>query len=434
MPLSTKRRMSYFNCEDLPKWSGAYETFILPNFRQDASSEAWSHIAVASGDELPPHDSVDAVLISGSHYCVRDGPPFQDALAEWVRVAVVTGYPRVMGVCYGAQLIAHALGGRVGANPGGAFVIGAEALRPTLALAQLPAAKGLLRHVGNGTVEVRQWPDRRECTLGRALASAWAGVRGGAGACNSKNNDDASSTTAPTATASATATNTVETSATTATAAAAAAMPVTPASPHHTSPQQQRHCDTIPFMPSPALAALKPLLPPPPLFTLIDNSSSSSSTLTSSCSAGIIGSTTTSDPSSSCVDWTCDPLRILESHGDCVWELPIGATLLASSASCAHEAFLVAPTVIGIQGHPELSALALLERIWPAVVVTNKRLDNEEAAAALESLEGPRHAGILLELFRRFLRGEGERERESGSDVAESRKEEQSESGSGSGT
>ena len=69
------------------------------------------------------------------------------------------------------------------------------------------------------------------------------------------------------------------------------------------------------------------------------------------------------------------PLCVLESHGDCVAALPAGATLLASSASCAHEVFLAAPSALGIQGHPELSATALLERIWPAVVVSARRLD-----------------------------------------------------------
>jgi hypothetical protein len=103
--------------------------------------------------------------------------------------------------------------------------------------------------------------------------------------------------------------------------------------------------------------------------------------------------------------WTSEPLCILESHGDCVAELPAGAALLASSARCAHEAFVSASgNVLGIQGHPELSALALLERIWPAVVETHGRLDAAEAAEALDSLRRPRHAGLVSELLRRFLR------------------------------
>ena len=51
-----------------------------------------------------------------------------------------------------------------------------------------------------------------------------------------------------------------------------------------------------------------------------------------------------------------------------------------------------------------LTGRAVLSRIWPTVVVANARLDAAEAARALESLARPRHAGLVLELLRRFLR------------------------------
>jgi GMP synthase-like glutamine amidotransferase len=43
---------------------------------------------------------------------------------------VVTNYPtvKVFGGCFGSQVLALAMGGRVGKNPGGKFVVGSEEL------------------------------------------------------------------------------------------------------------------------------------------------------------------------------------------------------------------------------------------------------------------------------------------------------------------
>jgi GMP synthase (glutamine-hydrolysing) len=44
--------------------------------------------------------------------------PWSERTAAWLREAVAAGTP-VLGICYGHQLLAHALGGRVGRNPRG---------------------------------------------------------------------------------------------------------------------------------------------------------------------------------------------------------------------------------------------------------------------------------------------------------------------------
>jgi GMP synthase (glutamine-hydrolysing) len=44
--------------------------------------------------------------------------PWSERSAGWLREAVAAGTP-VLGICYGHQLLAHALGGRVGPNPRG---------------------------------------------------------------------------------------------------------------------------------------------------------------------------------------------------------------------------------------------------------------------------------------------------------------------------
>lgn len=49
---------------------------------------------------------------------VTDPLSWSEATAEWIRQAVARGMP-LLGVCYGHQLMAHALGGTVGYHPGG---------------------------------------------------------------------------------------------------------------------------------------------------------------------------------------------------------------------------------------------------------------------------------------------------------------------------
>ncbi len=66
------------------------------------------------GDALPGLDEIDGILALGGEQSVRDieADPVLGAEAELLREAVARGVP-VLGVCLGAQLLAHALGGSV---------------------------------------------------------------------------------------------------------------------------------------------------------------------------------------------------------------------------------------------------------------------------------------------------------------------------------
>jgi len=73
---------------------------------------------VADGEALPKADDFSGVLITGSGAMVSERLPWSERSADWLRDAAHAGHP-LFGICYGHQLLAHALGGKVDYNPRG---------------------------------------------------------------------------------------------------------------------------------------------------------------------------------------------------------------------------------------------------------------------------------------------------------------------------
>jgi len=67
---------------------------------------------------LPDAARFSGVILTGSHSMVTDRETWSEQTARWIPAVLQTRTP-VLGICYGHQLIAHALGGDVGVNPQG---------------------------------------------------------------------------------------------------------------------------------------------------------------------------------------------------------------------------------------------------------------------------------------------------------------------------
>jgi GMP synthase (glutamine-hydrolysing) len=95
---------------------GDYEDWIV-----EGLGLSWGQVdlAVVYEDQaLPEPADLAGVVVTGSSALASAREPWSERTGAWLRTAVAADTP-LLGICYGHQLLAQALGGRVGRNPRG---------------------------------------------------------------------------------------------------------------------------------------------------------------------------------------------------------------------------------------------------------------------------------------------------------------------------
>jgi len=103
----------------------------------------WEVVDAHRGAPLPSAEGVWGVVVTGSPMSVYERHAWSEEAAGWLARVIARGAP-VLGVCYGHQLIAHALGGRVERAARGREIGGVEVER----LADDPLFEGLPARFG----------------------------------------------------------------------------------------------------------------------------------------------------------------------------------------------------------------------------------------------------------------------------------------------
>jgi GMP synthase (glutamine-hydrolysing) len=105
------------------------------------ASDRWENVDVQAGAPLPDPAKFAGGVITGSHDMVTDGFPWIEDAKAWIRRAVDARLP-LLGICFGHQLMADALGGRAGYHPDG-LEIGTADITLTDAAGDDPLFRGL---------------------------------------------------------------------------------------------------------------------------------------------------------------------------------------------------------------------------------------------------------------------------------------------------
>jgi GMP synthase (glutamine-hydrolysing) len=95
---------------------GDFEDWILAGMK--VAKETAAVVDVRCGAPLPGYGQVAGIVITGSHAMVTERQAWSERTAQWLPEAVARGIP-ILGICYGHQLLAYAMGGEVGDNSHG---------------------------------------------------------------------------------------------------------------------------------------------------------------------------------------------------------------------------------------------------------------------------------------------------------------------------
>lgn len=101
---------------ELARRLGDFEDWTIS--RLGATGKGAEVVDARSGIGFPSPQMVTGVVITGSHDMVSDRADWSERTARWLAACIARNTP-VLGICYGHQLLAHAMGGKVTDNPRG---------------------------------------------------------------------------------------------------------------------------------------------------------------------------------------------------------------------------------------------------------------------------------------------------------------------------
>ena len=124
-------KFAVIGCEDAAKWGGPYGTTRLCDMFRNHPDEEWEFFAATEGN-LPDVEKLDeyaGFILTGSHYSANDSNPWIVELDKFLQT--VLSYqqnkenkecPKLVGICFGHQLMAKAAGAKVVKNSTGKFI------------------------------------------------------------------------------------------------------------------------------------------------------------------------------------------------------------------------------------------------------------------------------------------------------------------------
>jgi len=91
---------------------GSYPEMFAAQLAPLLPFASFETVSVVNGETLPEPEAMDAWLLTGSRHGVYDDLPWIAPLKDFIRAAAEIKRPLV-GVCFGHQIVAEAMGGRV---------------------------------------------------------------------------------------------------------------------------------------------------------------------------------------------------------------------------------------------------------------------------------------------------------------------------------
>ena len=106
-------------------YGGVFEALLRAGardvgFNPDSGLQITRHqIEKEHPDEYPNPEDIDAILITGSRHNSFDDTPWIETLVAYTANVLAQDRVRIIGVCFGHQIVGRAMGCKVGRNPEG---------------------------------------------------------------------------------------------------------------------------------------------------------------------------------------------------------------------------------------------------------------------------------------------------------------------------